>query len=54
MVKRIRPGSLHNSHSVMFSCFNIPIDMKTVELASRRVEFGMMIAPPVQLSKKYA
>jgi trimethylamine--corrinoid protein Co-methyltransferase len=44
----LRPGT-----GVMYSCFAIPLDMKTTMLASGSIELGMLTVVSAQMSKYY-
>ncbi len=47
-VELLRPGT-----GLMYSCFTIPLDMRSAMLASGSVELGMLTALSAQLSKFY-
>jgi trimethylamine--corrinoid protein Co-methyltransferase len=48
LVQLLKPGT-----GVMYSCFTIPLDMRTTMLASGSIELGMLTALSAQLSKFY-
>jgi trimethylamine--corrinoid protein Co-methyltransferase len=48
LVQLLKPGT-----GVMYSCFTIPLDMRTTALASGSIELGMLTAISAQLSKFY-
>lgn len=48
LVQLLKPGT-----GMMYSCFTIPMDMRTTNLASGSMELGMLTAISAQLSKHY-
>jgi trimethylamine--corrinoid protein Co-methyltransferase len=48
LVQLLKPGT-----GLMYSCFTIPLDMRTTMLASGSIELGMLTALSAQLSKFY-
>jgi len=48
LVQLLRPGT-----GMMYSCFTIPLDMRTTTLASGSIELGMLTVISTQLAKLY-
>jgi trimethylamine--corrinoid protein Co-methyltransferase len=48
LAQLLRPGS-----GILYSCFTIPLDMRTTTLASGSIELGMMAAVSAQLARRY-
>jgi trimethylamine--corrinoid protein Co-methyltransferase len=48
LTQLLKPGT-----GIMYSCFTIPLDMRTAALASGSIELGIMTALSAQLSKFY-
>lgn len=48
LVQLLKPGT-----GMMYSCFTIPMDMRTTALASGSIELGMLTVISAQLSKHY-
>lgn len=47
-VELLKPGT-----GLMYSCFTIPLDMRTTMLATGSIELGMLTAASAQLSRRY-
>jgi trimethylamine--corrinoid protein Co-methyltransferase len=47
-IQLLKPGT-----GIMYSCFTIPLDMRTTMLASGSIELGMLTALSAQLSRHY-
>jgi trimethylamine--corrinoid protein Co-methyltransferase len=48
LAQLLRPGT-----GIIYSCFTIPLDMRTATLASGSIELGMMAALSAQLARRY-
>lgn len=48
LVQLLRPGT-----GIMYSCFTLPMDMRTANLASGSMEMGLLMAASAQLSRRY-